>query len=108
MNTTRISHNVFNVSRFLNQLFFGADGYAAAVLPLNPSLVKVRYFAKEATVTQSIKPDQTGRVYFEGTWWPACCDRPTTLTEGTVVRVIERRNITLVVEPIPLCLPAAA
>ncbi|MGM9498251.1 NfeD family protein [Desertifilum tharense] len=33
-------------------------------------------------------------------WWPARCDRPISLQPGEFVRVVDIRNITLIVEPI--------
>ncbi|TAG55458.1 MAG: hypothetical protein EAZ28_22360 [Oscillatoriales cyanobacterium] len=50
------------------------------------------YFNEEAVVDESIYPNQTGRVRFQGSWWPARCDR---------VYVIGVDKITLLVSLTP-------
>ncbi|TAG21267.1 MAG: hypothetical protein EAZ39_04990 [Oscillatoriales cyanobacterium] len=52
------------------------------------------YFNEEAVVDESIYPNQTGRVRFQGSWWPARCDRDT-------VYVIGVDKITLLVSLTP-------
>jgi len=32
-------------------------------------------FEKEAIVDEEIRPHRTGRVYFQGSWWPARCQQ---------------------------------
>lgn len=54
---------------------------------------------RKAVVTTAIHPDQTGRVKFLGTWWPALCEQAFVLLPGTTVYVVDRENLTLVVEP---------
>lgn len=53
----------------------------------------------EATVDETIRPGKPGRVGFQGSWWPARCQKPVTLGPGEVVYVVGVSNITLLVEP---------
>ncbi|MCC3453829.1 NfeD family protein [Microcoleus sp. PH2017_08_TRC_O_A] len=59
------------------------------------------YSTEEAVVDESIYPNQTGRVRFQGSWWPARCDRQITLTPGDTVYVIGVDSITLLVSLVP-------
>jgi membrane protein implicated in regulation of membrane protease activity len=59
------------------------------------------YFNEEAVVDESIFPNQTGRVRFQGSWWPARCDRQMTFTPGDTVYVIGVDSITLLVSLVP-------
>ncbi|NDJ18678.1 NfeD family protein [Myxacorys almedinensis] len=52
------------------------------------------------TVSETIHPEQGGRVEYRATWWNAVCPHNVVLPPGTRVRVLEMVNITLVVEPI--------
>ncbi|MBD1997684.1 NfeD family protein [Leptolyngbya sp. FACHB-541] len=54
-----------------------------------------------AIVSKDIAPFQSGRVYFQATWWTAVCPQNVQISVGKTVRVIGRRNITLLVELIP-------
>jgi hypothetical protein len=54
---------------------------------------------REATVAESIQPGQSGRVKFQGTWWPARCQHNLKFACGEVVRVVGIHDITLLVEP---------
>lgn len=45
-------------------------------------------------------PNKKGRVRFQGTWWPAQCEREIVLEPGQKVRVIGINRITLIVEPL--------
>jgi membrane protein implicated in regulation of membrane protease activity len=53
---------------------------------------------ERAIVEEEIRPQQSGRVRFQSTWWPAKCDRQITFKPGDVVRVVRLDNITLIVE----------
>ncbi|WP_293135118.1 NfeD family protein [Microcoleus sp. bin38.metabat.b11b12b14.051] len=53
---------------------------------------------EKAIVEEEIRPQQSGRVRFQSSWWPAKCDRQITLKPGDVVRVVGLDNITLIVE----------
>jgi membrane protein implicated in regulation of membrane protease activity len=53
-----------------------------------------------ADVTETIAPDRRGRVYYQASWWFAVCLEPIEIPAGKRVRVIERDNITLIVEPL--------
>ena len=53
---------------------------------------------REATVTQRIEPSKHGEVDLAGTRWKASAQVP--IQEGTSVRVIDRANLLLIVEPI--------
>ncbi|MDK3155453.1 NfeD family protein [Kamptonema cortianum] len=55
---------------------------------------------REAIIEEEIQPLRSGRAKFRGSWWPARCDRPISLQPGEFVRVVDIRNITLIVEPI--------
>lgn len=55
-----------------------------------------------AVVTDAIRPYRTGRVKFQGTWWPASCKQNVVLEPGTNVNVLDREGLTLIVEAIPL------
>lgn len=75
-------------------------------LTTEPSKLEVNAFEslhiydREAIVHQPIYPCQQGRVYFQGTWWPARCQHPVTLLPEQTVHVVGITNITLLVEPI--------
>ena len=51
----------------------------------------------EATVDRPVLPYQRGRVYFQGSWWPATSREEFPLVTDQVVKVIARQNITLLV-----------
>lgn len=53
---------------------------------------------ERAIVEEEIKPNQSGSVRFQSSWWPAKCVREITLQPGEVVRVVRLDNITLIVE----------
>jgi membrane protein implicated in regulation of membrane protease activity len=55
---------------------------------------------KWAIVTQTIRPQERGRVQFAGSDWFGACHSPVLLLPGTPVRVTSISNITLIVEPI--------
>ncbi|MEG4811240.1 NfeD family protein [Microcoleus sp. F8-D3] len=54
--------------------------------------------SEKAIVEEEIKPNQSGSVRFQSSWWPAKCVREITLQPGEVVRVVRLENITLIVE----------
>ncbi|PSB45895.1 hypothetical protein C7B67_20915 [filamentous cyanobacterium Phorm 6] len=53
---------------------------------------------KKAIVEEEIRPQESGRVRFQSSWWPAKCELDITLKPGDVVRVVGIDNITLIVE----------
>lgn len=53
---------------------------------------------EKAVVEEEIRPQYSGRVRFQSSWWPAKCDGQITLKPGEVVRVVGLDNITLIVE----------
>jgi len=72
------------------------------------SLMKILPTGKEedprevkATVFDSIPANGIGYVKFQGSIWRAYCKYQITLEAGTSVRVIDRENLTLTVEPLP-------
>ncbi len=53
---------------------------------------------EKAIVEEEIRPQESGRVRFQSSWWPAKCEPEITLKPGEVVRVVGLDNITLIVE----------
>ncbi|MEG4235225.1 NfeD family protein [Microcoleus sp. Pol11C3] len=54
--------------------------------------------SKKAIVDEEIRPNESGRVRFQNSWWPAKCDLEMTFEPGDEVRVAGIDNITLIVE----------
>jgi membrane-bound ClpP family serine protease len=54
----------------------------------------------EATVFDPIPTNCIGYVKFQGSFWRARCFQQVSLEPGMLVRVIDRENLTLIVEPI--------
>ena len=54
--------------------------------------------SEKAIVDEEIRPNESGRVRFQNSWWPAKCDLDLTFEPGEVVRVVGIDNITLIVE----------
>ncbi|UNU25940.1 NfeD family protein [Microcoleus vaginatus] len=54
--------------------------------------------SEKAIVDEEIRPNESGRVRFQNSWWPAKCDLEITFEPGDVVRVVGIDNITLIVE----------
>ncbi|MEY3867303.1 MAG: NfeD family protein [Microcoleaceae cyanobacterium] len=57
------------------------------------------YDNQEGIVDEHIYPARKGRVYYNGTWWPARCHEDITLQPGEVVQIIHIENITVWVQP---------
>lgn len=81
---------------FIDRLLFGVETRPSVSI----SSIRKTYVNKEARVEEYIAPGQSGRVYMDGSWWPARCDRSLLLLPGTPVRVIGLSGITLLVEPL--------
>jgi membrane protein implicated in regulation of membrane protease activity len=56
----------------------------------------------DATVVETIGPEQPGRIYYQGSWWRAICKQPLFLKPDTPVAVRGRIGLTLIVEPIEM------
>ena len=54
--------------------------------------------SEKAIVDEEIRPNESGRVRFHNSWWPAKCDLEMTFEPGDVVGVVGIDNITLIVE----------
>jgi membrane protein implicated in regulation of membrane protease activity len=59
------------------------------------------YFGEEATVVVPIEPDRKGRICLYGVYWPARAKPHVrrVIPAEAIVRVVERRGLTLIVEP---------
>lgn len=56
---------------------------------------------EKARVDETIQgPNRKGRVQFQGSWWPALCDREVVIFPEEIVRVVGIKGITLLVEPV--------
>ncbi|WP_017716123.1 NfeD family protein [Kamptonema formosum] len=56
---------------------------------------------EKARVDETIQgPYRKGRVQFQGSWWPALCDREVVIFPEETVRVVGIKGITLLVEPL--------
>lgn len=55
-------------------------------------------FDREAIVLEVLQPGRLWRISFGGTTWYARCHRPLELTPGQIVYVVDRHNITLLIE----------
>lgn len=58
-------------------------------------------FHGEAVVDEAIHGIHKGRVRYNGSWWPAKCDRQIVLEQGETVAVVGIDGITLLVRPLP-------
>lgn len=54
----------------------------------------------QAIVFDSIPVNCIGYIKFQGSFWRARCFQPVSLEPGMLVRVIDRENLTLIVEPL--------
>ncbi|NJS12707.1 MAG: hypothetical protein HC789_21200 [Microcoleus sp. CSU_2_2] len=54
--------------------------------------------SEKAIVEEEIRPNESGRVRFQNSWWPARCNREMTFQRGELVQVIGIDNITLIVD----------
>jgi membrane protein implicated in regulation of membrane protease activity len=54
---------------------------------------------RRAIVEETIRPNHSGRVRFQGSWWFARCLDDITVEPGHEVNVVGHQGITLLVEP---------
>ncbi len=54
---------------------------------------------RRAIVEETIRPNHSGRVRFQGSWWFARCQADVTIKPGEEVDVIGNQGITLLVDP---------
>lgn len=94
-----------NPIKILYSLFFEESAGSNATV-LASSYVSQRA-EERAIVSDTIRPDQNGRVRFQGSWWPARCEQNIILLPGQIVHVIGRQNITLLVTPVTQMIPAS-
>ena len=60
----------------------------------------IQALENEAVVDKPIPVGRSGRIFYQGSWWPARCTRPISLHSEAVVHVVGRQGLTLFVEPI--------
>jgi len=53
-----------------------------------------------AVVSDTIRPNRSGHVKYQATWWKARCSGNVTLETGVCVRVLGRQGLTLIVAPL--------
>lgn len=53
-----------------------------------------------AVVLETIEPDHLGRISYQGTHWFACSVNDIYIPEQTIVKVLDRRGTTWIVQPI--------
>ncbi|MCU0568506.1 MAG: NfeD family protein [Oculatellaceae cyanobacterium Prado106] len=73
---------------------------SSRLFPLLPLGTEQDPYAVQAIVLDLIMPRCTGYIKFKGSLWRALCKQNVPLLPGTVVRVLDRRGLTLLVEPI--------
>lgn len=61
---------------------------------------KVHELGQIAQVCEKLRPGQLGQVEFRGSWWTALCLDNVVLLPGASVRVVDRVELILVVEPL--------
>ncbi|KAM3113253.1 NfeD family protein [Phormidesmis sp. 146-33] len=61
---------------------------------------RFNYLEEQGIVTETIYPNQLGRVSYQASWWFAACPHNVVLLPGTPIRVLDRINIILIVEPL--------
>lgn len=69
---------------------------------------KVLELENVGIVCAKISPGQTGQIEYRGSWWSAVCLNDLVLLPKTRVKVIDRVNLILVVEPIAIAQARAA
>lgn len=95
---------MFNPLKTIESLFSSSDVQPVSTFSAPLFGMNATEKEKQAMVDQPIQPGSPGRVKFQGSWWPARCEKNLRIVQGEMVRVVGIRNITLLVEPVSLSL----
>lgn len=92
------SHPLLNFLRSLFSLRVQRMVNGSSPQPIG--VQRFNYLEEQGIVTETLYPNQLGRVNFQASWWFAACPHNVVLLPGTPIRVFDRINIILIVEPL--------